>query len=160
MKRPLIRPCLGGQGRGHQPSDSQSCWSPVSCAAGSCPGSASAASAFLVVFFAAFFAVVFLAVFFAVVFFAVVFFAVVFLAVFFAAVVFVATGSSLGSGTDSDFGADAVLLAVTGASAGAGVADPAVDATDCSVERRHQSQPATPAATRKSNNITRRIHGR
>jgi hypothetical protein len=114
----------------------------------------------LVVFFAAFFAVVFLAVFFAVVFFAVVFFAVVFLAVFFAAVVFVATGSSLGSGTDSDFGADAVLLAVTGASAGAGVADPAVDATDCSVERRHQSQPATPAATRKSNNITRRIHGR
>ena len=161
MKRPLIRPCLGGQGRGHQPSDSQSGWSPVSCAAGSCPGSASAASAFLVVFFAAFFAVVF----FAVVFFAVVFFAVVFLAVFFAAVVFVAvvfvaTGSSLGSGTDSDFGADAVLLAVTGASAGAGVADPAVDATDCSVERRHQSQPATPAATRKSNNITRRIHGR
>jgi len=155
MKRPLIRPCLGGQGRGHQPSDSQSGWSPVSCAAGSCPGSASAASAFLVVFFAAFFAVVFLAVFFAVV-----FFAVVFLAVFFAAVVFVATGSSLGSGTDSDFGADAVLLAVTGASAGAGVADPAVDATDCSVERRHQSQPATPAATRKSNNITRRIHGR
>lgn len=114
------------------------------------------------VFFAAFFAVDFFEAFFAVDFFAV-FFAAVFLVVCFAVaafVAFVATGSSIGSDFGCDFGSDAVLLAGPGASEGTGVANPAVDATDCSVERRHQSQPATPAATRKSSNITRRIRGR
>lgn len=108
------------------------------------------------------FATLFLVVVFAV-FFAVVFFAAVFLVVCFAVaafVAFVATGSSIGSDFGCDFGSDAVLLAGPGASEGTGVANPAVDATDCSVERRHQSQPATPAATRKSSNITRRIRGR
>lgn len=120
------------------------------------------ATLFLVVVFAVFFAVDFFEAFFAVDFFAV-FFAAVFLVVFFAVaafVAFVATGSSIGSDFGCDVGSDAVLLAGPGASEGTGVANPAVDATDCSVERRHQSQPATPAATRKSSNITRRIHGR
>lgn len=120
------------------------------------------ATLFLVVVFAVFFAVVFFAAAFLVVFFAV-FFAAVFLVVCFAVaafVAFVATGSSIGSDFGCDFGSDAALLAGPGASEGTGVANPAVDATDCSVERRHQSQPATPAATRKSSNITRRIRGR
>lgn len=120
------------------------------------------ATLFLVVVFAVFFAVVVFAAAFLVVFFAV-FFAAVFLVVCFAVaafVAFVATGSSIGSDFGCDFGSDAVLLAGPGASEGTGVANPAVDATDCSVERRHQSQPATPAATRKSSNITRRIRGR
>jgi len=154
----------------------QSGWSPMSCATGSCPGSASTVSAFFavvswvvfsVVFFAAAFLVDFFAVVFAVVFFAAVFL-VAFFVVFFAAdflvalfavsvvdffVVFVLTASSVAPGVDSGLGSgvDSRIGATIGAAA---------DGTGGALERRHHSHPATPAATKKSSNITRRIRGR